>query len=94
MNEKIVKFRTSVVGGFDRHDVIDYIKQLSEERNMLYIQLAGYIAQDNASIANWQALDNQKLLNAENLLSALETKHEEIGKQIRNLREHLESTRS
>ena len=47
-NEPIKLFRTTVLGGFDRRDVIDYVKALSDERNKYKAELAAARAEADA----------------------------------------------
>ena len=96
MSGRVVKFRKSIVGGFDRRDVMRYIKTLADERNELRAKLAEHQAsQEETNLAaKREAYDQhrQELESAEELLLALETKHEEIGQQIHELREQINST--
>ena len=96
MNGRVVKFRKSIVGGFDRRDVMRYIKTLADERNELRAKLAEHqVSQEETNLAaKREAYDQhrQELESAEELLLALETKHEEIGQQIHELREQINST--
>ncbi|NLB29960.1 MAG: hypothetical protein GX823_07080 [Clostridiales bacterium] len=97
MKNRVIKFRKSATG-FNRQDVIDYIKLLSDERNELRILLAeSRIKEEEASVRAWREAyerHTHELESAEVVLGALEAKHGEIGEQIRSLREHLESKRT
>ena len=97
MNSKVVKFRKSVVGGFNRSDVIRYIKSLADERNTLRVKLAERrVSEEETYLAARREAytsHRQEFESAEDLLSALETRHEELGGQIRNLRRHISSAR-
>ena len=97
MNGRAVKFRKSVVGGFDRHDVMSYIKTLADERNELRAQLMERRASEEetnlAARREAYASHRREFESAEELLRELEAKHEEIGQQILELREHLSTAR-
>ena len=93
MGDRVVKFKTSVVGGFDRQDVISYIKVLSGERNELRVKLAERRASEEEARREIYKSHRREFESAEDVLHALEVQHEEIGKQIHSLREHLKTTR-
>ncbi len=48
MQQLIKTFKTQVIGGFDKADVMDYIEKLAAERNKLSKELAGAVEQRDA----------------------------------------------
>lgn len=103
MKERVVRFRTSLVGGFDRNDVMRYIKTLSEERNALKRELSELKskADDEPSGVESETLvppvpavsaqDEPKTEDAAVLLDRLERKYTEIGEQISRLRARVDA---
>ena len=89
MENRIVKFKTSVVGGFDRQDVISYIKKLSGERN----ELRARLNKQEGQIREAYEQHRSEYESADEILYALEIKHREIGEQIADMREHLKIMR-
>ena len=93
MDRRVIKFKTSVVGGFDRREVISYIKKLAGERNELRIKLNEHRAAEEEKTRELYRRHRTEYESAEDVLRALEIKHDEIGRQIINLREHLKTAR-
>jgi len=93
MGKKVIKFKTSVIGGFDRKDVIAYIKKLADERNELRAQLNKQQASEEQRLREVYERHSSEFDGAEEILRELEIKHGEIGGQINDMREHLKSMR-
>ncbi len=93
MKDRKIKFRTAIIGGFDRRDVMRYIKRLSEERNELRLRLAerGMIDEESELSEGRKTFKTfaEERSRAEDVLHALEARHEELGEQIRDLRRTL-----
>ncbi|MDR0838108.1 MAG: hypothetical protein LBN99_00535 [Oscillospiraceae bacterium] len=90
MDEKGTRvFKTSLVGGFDRHDVIDYVKELSGERNSLKTQLEAEQA-ETARLRDGNARLTAQLESAAELLRGAYKSYSGIGDELKKLTEAVE----
>jgi hypothetical protein len=80
MAEPIKVFKTSIVGGFDRRDVIEYVKAISAQRNSAQRELAAAREELSAAQAKLELAQTECVAANEDALSVRSIADEEILK--------------